>query len=146
MGLSLVTGGSGFIGGHLVAALAERGERVRILDTAPPRNPPPGVTVLRGSVLDREAVEAACDGVDQVFHLAAIAQLWHQDRSMFESVNRGGTRLVLEAAMTSGVRRFVHCSTESVLIGGRGGQPVDERSDPGLEAMAGPYCRSKYLA
>lgn len=146
VGLSLVTGGSGFIGGHLVTALAERGERVRVLDVAPPEALPPGVTVVQGSVLDRAAVERALDGVDRVFHLAAVAQLWHRDRSVFERVNRGGTRTVLEAAAQAGVRRFVHCSTESVLAAGGGGRPVDERSDPGLEAMAGPYCRSKYLA
>jgi dihydroflavonol-4-reductase len=143
VGLSLVTGGSGFIGSHLVAALAERGERVRILDITLPNEPPPGVTVLHGSILDRKAVTTACEGVERVFHLAAIAQLWQHDRSVFESVNRRGTQIVLEAAAQAGVRRFVHCSTESVLVG-RGS--ADERSDPGLEAMAGPYCRSKYLA
>lgn len=146
MGLSLVTGGSGFIGGHLVAALTERGERVRILDVAAPDAPPPGVTVISGSVLDRDSVARAVDGTDRVFHLAATAQLWHRDWSVFERINLGGTRTVLEAAAQAGVRRFVHCSTESVLHAGRGRRPVDERSDPGLEAMAGPYCRSKYLA
>ena len=143
MGLSLVTGGSGFIGSHLVAALAERGERVRILDTAPSRHTPPGVSVLQGSVLDPAAAAAACDGATRVFHLAAVAQLWQRDRSVFERVNHGGTRTMLAAAARAGVQRFVHCSTESVMIGEG---PVDERCDPGLEAMPGPYCRSKYLA
>ncbi|CAO3424870.1 NAD-dependent epimerase/dehydratase family protein [Azospirillum doebereinerae] len=143
MGLSLVTGGSGFIGSHLVAALVERGERVRILDVTLPNAPPPGVTVLHGSVLDREAVANACEGVSRVFHLAAVAQLWQRDPSVFESVNRDGTRIVLAAAEKAGVSRFVHCSTESVL---NRGASADERSDSGLATMAGPYCRSKYLA
>ncbi|QCG95390.1 NAD-dependent epimerase/dehydratase family protein [Azospirillum sp. TSA2s] len=140
---SLVTGGSGFIGSHLVAALVDRGEHVRILDTAPPRTTRPNVTFLRGSVLDHEAVAEACDGVRQVFHLAAMAQLWHRDPSVFDAVNHGGTRIVLAAAMEAGVRRFIHCSTESVLNHGR---PDNDGSHLGHEAMAGPYCRSKYLA
>ncbi|WP_448191543.1 NAD-dependent epimerase/dehydratase family protein [Azospirillum sp. sgz301742] len=144
MGLSLVTGGSGFIGGHLVAALAERGERVRILDMSLPREPPPGVTALQGSVLDREAVTTACEGVERVFHLAAVAQLWQRDRSVFERVNRGGTQIMLEAAAKADVRRFVHCSSQSVLIDGGA---MDNPSGPEeQEVLAGPYCRSKYLA
>ncbi|MFP5517599.1 MAG: NAD-dependent epimerase/dehydratase family protein [Alphaproteobacteria bacterium] len=140
---SLVTGGSGFIGSHLVAALVERGEHVRILDTALPRDLLPNVTFLHGSVLDQETVARACDGVRQVFHLAATAQLWHRDPSVFDAVNHGGTRTVLAAAAKAGVRRFVHCSTESVL---NGREPVDDDSNPRIETMAGPYCRSKYLA
>ncbi|HYG88341.1 MAG TPA: NAD-dependent epimerase/dehydratase family protein [Azospirillum sp.] len=146
MGVTLVTGGSGFIGSHLVAALAERGERVRILDIALPYAPLPGVAFTQGSVLDRDAVGCAFEGVDRVFHLAAVSHLWQRDRTVFERVNQCGTRVVLEAAARAGVRRFVHCSTEAVLIGRTGSQPVDECTDPGLEAMAGPYCRSKYLA
>lgn len=140
---SLVTGGSGFIGSHLVEALVGRGERVRILDTAPPRELLPNATFLHGSVLDHEAAARACDGVRQVFHLAAMAQLWHRDPSVFDAVNHGGTRIMLAAAAKAGVRRFVHCSTESVL---NGREAVDDGFNPGLEAMAGPYCRSKYLA
>ncbi|MHA7065687.1 NAD-dependent epimerase/dehydratase family protein [Azospirillum argentinense] len=148
MGITLVTGGCGFIGGHLVAALAARGERVRILDLQdPPDGLPPGVEVQRGSILDAAAVARALEGVERVHHLAAVATLWDRDPTVFDRVNRQGTRVVLDAAArTPGLQRFIHCSTEAVMIGHPPPRRLDERADPGLEALAGPYCRSKYLA
>jgi len=146
MAITLVTGGSGFIGSHLVAALVERGERVRILDLDAPSLPVPGVDVVRGSVLDPRAVDRAFQGVGCVFHLAAIADLWQPDRAAFARVNQGGTRAVLQAAAKAGVRRFVHCSTGATLVGRTGPSPVDEHTDPGIGGMMGPYCRSKYRA
>ncbi|OYD80869.1 NAD-dependent epimerase/dehydratase family protein [Azospirillum brasilense] len=148
MGITLVTGGSGFIGGHLVAALAARGERVRILDRQePPEDTPPGVEFWRGSILDPAAVTRALDGVERVHHLAAVATLWDRDPTVFDRVNRQGTRVLLDAAARApGLTRFVHCSTEAVMIGHPPPRRLDERADPGLEALAGPYCRSKYRA
>ncbi|NUB19429.1 NAD-dependent epimerase/dehydratase family protein, partial [Azospirillum formosense] len=76
MGTTLVTGGSGFIGGHLVAALAARGERVRILDLQdPPDGLPPDVEVRQGSILDAAAVARALEGVERVHHLAAASRM-----------------------------------------------------------------------
>ncbi|MDQ2104689.1 NAD-dependent epimerase/dehydratase family protein [Azospirillum isscasi] len=152
MGITLVTGGSGFIGGHLVAALAARGERVRILDRQDPPDPlPPGVEFRRGSILDEAAVARALDGVERVYHLAAVALLWDRDPAVFDRVNRQGTRVLLDAAARApGLRRFIHCSTEAVMIGHppprRLPPRLNEDADPGLEALAGPYCRSKYRA
>ena len=148
MKITLVTGGSGFIGGHLVAALAARGERVRIFDRQnPPGELPPGVEFRRGSILDAAAVAHALEGVERVHHLAAVATLWDCDPTVFDRVNRQGTRVLLEAAARApGLRRLVHCSTEAVMIGHPPPRRLDERADPGLEALAGPYCRSKYLA
>ncbi|MBP2314823.1 NAD-dependent epimerase/dehydratase family protein [Azospirillum soli] len=146
MATALVTGGSGFIGGHLVAALTARGERVRILDVCEPANAPPGVEFRHGSILDPEAAARAMEGVEQVFHLAAHAQLWLPDPADFDRVNREGTRIVLDAARRVGVRRFLHCSTEAVLVGAPPARRLDESADPGIEDLAGPYCRSKWLA
>lgn len=152
MGITLVTGGSGFIGGHLVAALAARGERVRILDRQePPHDRPTGVEFHHGSILDAAAVARALEGAVQVYHLAAVATLWDRDPTVFDRVNRQGTMAVLDAAArTPGLRRFLHCSTEAVMIGHppprRPPQRLDESADPGPEALAGAYCRSKYLA
>ena len=119
----LVTGGPGFIGRHLVNALLQEGHRVRLL--ARPRSdlslfPFPvspaaeGVEVFWGQVTDASVVEAAARGVDTVFHLAACARPWARDPREFTAVNVEGTRLVCDAALTLGVRRLVHVSTELV--------------------------------
>lgn len=143
---ALVTGGSGFIGHHLVAALAARGEAVRVLDRRALPAAPAGVEFVEGSVLDRNVVRQALDGVDCVYHLAAIAHLWTPDAHDYARVNRGGTEIVLAAARERNVPRFVHCSTETTLFARRPMGTIDESSSAGLSDMAGPYARSKYRA
>jgi dihydroflavonol-4-reductase len=143
----LVTGGSGFIGRHVVAALLKRGAAVRVLDLADGGAPDPRVDEVRASVLDEPAVRAAVDGVDTVFHLAGIAHLWRRDPADFDRVNRGGTEVVLRAAVRGGAR-VVHCSTESILLPTRrrGMATVHEGIELSLADMPGPYTRSKHLA
>jgi dihydroflavonol-4-reductase len=145
--LALVTGGSGFLGQYLVSALAARGHAVRIFDRAPPVRLPPRAEFVQGSVLDRGRVMRALDDVTHVYHLAAIPHLWAADRRDFDRVNVGGTRTMLDAAKQRGVERFVHCSTESILLPPRGGdRAIDESVALDLTDMPGPYTRSKYLA
>ncbi len=142
----LVTGGSGFIGHELVAALAGRAE-VRVLDPVSPTQLPFGAEYICGSVLDPATVLRALDGVTCVYHLAALANLWARDRADFDRINHVGTEVVLGAARERRVTRFVHCSSEVVLVGARRpSRTVDERVMPELADMAGPYSRSKYLA
>jgi dihydroflavonol-4-reductase len=147
MTLVLVTGGSGFIGRYLVEALAARGDSVRVLDLSPPEAGANGVEYMHGSVSDRSACEAAVEGVDVVYHLAGIAHLWRRDKEDFDRINRRGTETMLEAAATARVGRFIHCSTESILLPRRRHhRAIDESAPPALEDMPGPYTRSKYLA
>ena len=147
MSRSLVTGGAGFIGQHLVRALAVRGDFVRVLDRAAPPERLAGVEFVQASVLDRAAVDRALDGIDCVYHLAAIAHLWVADRADFDRVNRIGTETVLSAARQRAVRRFVHCSTEAVLLPAhRAGTMIDETVSVDPAELAGPYTRSKYFA
>jgi dihydroflavonol-4-reductase len=144
---SLVTGGSGFIGSHLVDVLVARGHAVRIFDCKPPTMLPPGVEFARGTILDAAAVQHAMQGTDLVFHLAGIAHLWTDDARAFDDINWRGTEMVLSAAARCGIRRIVHCSSETVLMPRRGGAAtVDETATLGLADMAGPYARSKYRA
>jgi len=141
----LVTGGNGFIGRPLVAALSKRGDRVRVLDVADGHAP--GIEYLRGSVDDRGAVDDALDGIDCVYHLAGIPHFWRRDKADFDRVNRGGTEVVLAAAAARRTPRVVHCSTESILLPKqRNGAHVDESAKPALADMPGPYTRSKFLA
>ncbi len=143
----LVTGGSGFLGQYLVAALVGRSQFVRILDPATPSLLPAGVEYMRGSVLDRADVQRALDGITCVYHLAGMAHLWTADRADFDRVNCIGTEIMLAEARKKAVGRFLHCSTEVVLLPPqRRDRPIDETIALDLNDMAGPYSRSKYLA
>ena len=142
----LVTGGNGFIGTHLVSALVARGRDVRVLDVQPPPRALPQVEYVRGSVLDRDLVHRAMDGVHDVYHLAGLPGMWMPRKSDFHTVNCGGTEIVVEKARKHGVRRFLHCSTESILFRAvlADDCPADEAMPP--DDMPGPYTRSKMLA
>ncbi len=148
MSVDLVTGGSGFIGRHVVTALQARGAQVRVLDLAPPEDLPANVEFVAGSILDPQRLEAAMTGVRHVYHLAGIAKLWSRDRSDFERINAGGTAMVLRAAAARRVERVVHCSTEAILLPKRRGAAalIDESVQPVLADMPGPYTRSKLKA
>ena len=145
-GASLVTGGGGFIGRHLVRNLMERGERVRVLDISDGAGLPRAVEFQRGSITDRDAVERALDGMDRLYHLAADPNLWLPDEAQFLAVNLEGTRNVLAAAARHDLERVVYTSTESILRGRRGGGVMDESTCAKLTDMPGPYCKSKFLA
>src|SRR5258705_1781939 len=146
--IDLVTGGSGFIGRHVVAALLRRGANVRVLDLAPPADLAAEVEFVPGSILDPERLDAAMTNVRRVYHLAGIAKLWARDRSDFDRVNAGGTALVLRAAAAHRVERVIHCSTEAILLPGNRGADalIDETVQPELSEMPGPYTRSKLAA
>jgi dihydroflavonol-4-reductase len=146
---SLVTGGAGFIGQHLVRQLATAGEEVRVLDLQIQGHYTKNVEFFQGSILDEPLLSRALKEVDYVYHLAANAQLWAPDPDDFMRPNYRGTQLVMGAACRSGVKRIVYTSTESILgsYRQRPNGPIDERTPlPPLSGMPGPYARSKWLA
>jgi len=143
---TLVTGGSGFIGQQLVALLAQ-GRRVRVLDLRPPACAPPGAQYVKGSVLDPALVQEALDDVEEVYHLAALPGMWVPHKEDFHDVNCRGTEVVINAARKRGVRRFLHCSTESILFSSSSTEAVITEQICGtLDEMPGAYTRSKLLA
>jgi dihydroflavonol-4-reductase len=149
--VNLVTGGSGFIGRHLVRLLAERGENVRVLDPRPFDGAPTGIDMRLGSILDKAALSAAMAGATRVFHLAGNPNLWAANPEVFHEINYEGTCRVLEAANWGGIARFIHTSTESILKkinAPRGARAalIDERVSLSVDDVPGPYCRSKYRA
>jgi UDP-glucose 4-epimerase len=112
----LVTGGSGFIGSHVVDKLRARGHTPVIYDLRPSPwhlDPDDPVDTVLGSITDREALERALHSCDAVAHLAAVADVndVHASPEDAERVNARGTVTVLEAARRAGVKRIVYAST-----------------------------------
>ncbi len=111
----LVTGGSGFIGRHVVSTLAAAGAHVRVVDLQ--AHPDPGVEIVRGDIADPEVIEAAFDGgFDGVVHLAAVTSVLRsvQRPELTYQTNVAGTHRVLEGARSAGVRALVFASTNAV--------------------------------
>jgi len=143
----LVTGGSGFIGQHLVATLVASGRQTRVLDLRSPGRAVATAQYIRGSVLDRELVGQTLDGVDEVYHLAGLPGMWAARKDDFHDVNCRGTEVVISAARKRGIARLLHCSTESILFrSAPGGGVGAEDTLLSAEDMPGPYTRSKLLA
>ncbi len=109
----LLTGGTGFLGGHVALSLREAGHRVALLARRPEAaaDMGGGFEIVAGDLLDREAVRHAVAGRDAVVHLAGVVKRWVPDRTLFERVNVGGTRGLIDAALAAGVGRIVYCSS-----------------------------------
>jgi UDP-glucose 4-epimerase len=147
--ISLVTGGAGFIGSHLTAALLARGDAVRVLDNFSTGNAENlqgldgDLQVITGDLRDREVVEQAVRGVDQVFHQAAFVSVpaSMKDPETCHQVNVQGTLNLLQAAREAGVRRLVLASSAAVY-GENEHLPLDESQPPD---PVSPYAASKLI-
>lgn len=143
---AFVTGGSGFVGGRLIAALRARGDEVRALarsDSAREAVRAAGAEPVDGDLSDVGALQRGMAGCDVVFHAAAVVKMWGP-REEFVEANVRGTERVLEAARAAGVKRLVHVSTESVLLEGPALVNVDEtRPLPPPEDVIGLYPSTK---
>lgn len=141
----LVTGATGFLGGHVCTALLERGVAVRGLVRRAGALLPAGVEMATaGGLDDRAALRAALQGVEGVIHLAARV---HQpaapgDDAAFRAVNVDGTRTLLEEAIAAGARDFVFASSVKA-VGERSDAPWDESTPP---APLDAYGRTKLEA
>ena len=128
----LVTGGTGFLGKHLLAMLARRGERVRVLSrAATPELDELGVEVCAGSLLDADVLARALRGVDRVYHLAGLVSRDPDAAAEMYRVHVDGTRALLDAAAAAKVRRVVVASTSGTIA-------VSERADE-IATESSPY-------
>jgi dihydroflavonol-4-reductase len=146
--LTVVTGGAGFIGSHLVDQLVVSGQQVRVIERpgANVDHLPAAVEIFFVDIRDRAGLVRALENARWVYHLAANPHLWARDRREFEQVNYEGTKNVLDASLESGALRILHTSTESILTKAAMTGPIDENIEISLSDAVGPYCRSKLLA
>jgi dihydroflavonol-4-reductase len=145
----LVTGGTGFIGHHVVRRLCAVGFAVRVLarptsSSALLEGLP--VEVVSGDLTDPTSLRPAVQGCSAVFHVAADYRLWAaQPQELYRS-NVEGTEQLLRAAREAGTERFVYTSTVGTLAFSRNGKPATEESVADLAKLAGHYKRSKFMA
>jgi UDP-N-acetylglucosamine/UDP-N-acetyl-alpha-D-glucosaminouronate 4-epimerase len=143
----LVTGGAGFIGSHLARALVERGDRVRVLDNLSTGNLDnlaaigKGVEFIQGDLVNPSDVARALEGVEVVFHQAALASV---PRSVDAPLDTNascvtGTVTLLDEARKAGVRRVVYAGSSSVY----GDQPIPEKHERLLPMPLSPYAAAK---
>jgi dihydroflavonol-4-reductase len=143
-----VTGGTGFIGAHLVRALKARGHEVRCLVRPGSRRDNLSgldVELQPGDLLDRESLRTGMQGCEVVYHCAADYRLYG-DRGAIIRHNVDGTRNVLSVAEAARVRRIVYTSSVGALGTREDGNPADETTPVGLDDMVGGYKISKFLA
>ena len=147
----LVTGGAGFIGGHLVDALIDLGARVTVIDdlsgsdashiSALLEHHPDRVRFIRGSILDPVAMGAAAEGARFVFHLAAVCSVPRsiEDPARSWVVNATGTMRVLSAAHKGGAARVIYSASSSAY----GDAPTLPKSEDMPPDPRSPYAASK---
>ena len=146
---TLVTGGTGFLGSHVVRALAERGDELRLL--VRPTSRLDGVAGIEferasGDVVDRESVRRAMEGVQRVFHVAGITSMRVRDRERVFEVNVTGARHVFEEAQRAGVGRVVHTSSVGAIGPARRGGTADESQPFTGGRLGNTYINSKHEA
>jgi dihydroflavonol-4-reductase len=149
VGKTLVTGGTGFLGTHVVRALAERGDELRLLVRR-------GSTLdhlsdlelerAGGDVTDRRAVRRAMEGVDRVFHLAGTTSMRPDNRGAVFNVNVKGTRIVLEEALAAKVKRAIHTSSVAAIGPAKPHGTADESQPFSIGHLGIAYANSKHEA
>src|SRR6185436_9572647 len=144
----LVTGGTGFVGSHLVRVLLERGEYPRCLVRSTSRRDNlEGLDIefVTGDLRDLDSLRQAVRGARVVYHCAADYRLWCKDPNEMYQNNVEGSNNVMQAAFDESVERVVYTSTVGCLGLNADGQPADETTPVTIEEMIGDYKRSKFL-
>jgi dihydroflavonol-4-reductase len=149
MGKTLVTGGTGFLGSHVVRALAKRGDDLRLLvRKSSVLEHLSGIDFDRvtGDVGDRRSVRRAMKDAHRVFHVAGVTSMRPQDRERVFEINVGGTRNVLEEALRADVERVVFTSSVAAIGPAKRERTADERQQFTAGGLGIAYINSKHEA
>jgi dihydroflavonol-4-reductase len=147
--MDLVTGGTGFVGAHVVRALVAKGRSVRCLARAESRRDNLeglAVEVVVGDLTDPASLARALSGVQTLYHVAADYRLWARDPQELYRSNAGGTENILAAAAAAGVAKVVYTSSVAALGLNDDGSPGDETTRVVRDRIIGHYKKSKYDA
>lgn len=144
--MNLVTGATGHIGNVLVRLLLERGEKIRAM-IMPGEDPTPlnglDMEIIEADVLDYQSLLKAFEHIDVVYHLAGIISILPGKDHMLQAVNVIGTRNVIQAARSTGVRRLVYTSSIHALRRVPDGVLIDEKVPYDIEHAISSYDSSK---
>jgi dihydroflavonol-4-reductase len=146
---TLVTGGTGFVGAHVVRALLRRDRRIRCLvrrdgDRRNLAGLP--IEIVEGDLGEPASLQQALRGCRELFHCAADYRLFARDARELYRVNVDGTDDLFRAAAAAGVERVVYTSSVGTLPTSDDGPPVDERAPPNRKGLIGHYKKSKFDA
>jgi dihydroflavonol-4-reductase len=141
----LVTGASGFVGGHVARALARAGYRVRGLTRQPPSSIPgdPPIEWLIGDLRNPDDRTRALSGMRGVVHCASWVSLGSDVNGEGRATNVEATRGLIEQGISAGVERFVYTSTLWTVGAGSAERPADEDAEWNLDVVRSPYCDTK---
>ncbi len=142
----LITGATGYLGGHVAARLRSAGHTILAL-ARPGRESsvPPGCLAVTGDVLDSASLDRALEGCDALVHMAALVKMWVRDRREFDRVNVEGLAAVLNAAQRRRVRRIL-CTSTIGALGPTGPAPRDETFERSEFRFRTEYERTKWVA
>ena len=145
----LITGATGFIGNHVTRLCLERGDDVRVMVMpGEDRSPLQGMDVefVEGNLLDSESLVRAVQGVQQLYHLAALFAIWTKDPDLHFKINVDGARSMMEAAKAAGVEKIVFTSSVAAIgIVGNGGFATEETAFNSWP-WASEYILSKFIS
>jgi dihydroflavonol-4-reductase len=143
----LVTGGAGLLGSKLIEQLLAQGKRVTAIYNNTPLsfNGAAGLTTIQCNILDVAGLEAVMQGIEQVYHCAAIVTFDPKKQQQLFKINVDGTANIVNAAIDAGVKKIVHVSSVAALGRIREGQTITEAMNWTEETSNSNYGKSKYL-
>jgi dihydroflavonol-4-reductase len=145
---AFVTGGTGFVGSHVLRSLLKEGYKVTVLVR---ENSNLGnvrgleIDIVKGDLNDPN-IWKSMQNCNYLFHVAAHYSLWQKERHLLYDHNVEGTRNILAAAQKAGIERTVYTSSVAAIGVGKFGQVVDENHQTPAEKLVGDYKKSKFLA
>jgi len=143
----LVTGSAGLLGNEVVHQLLQQGKAVKIMynQTVPALAGQPDITAVQCNLLDVVGLETLMEGVEQVYHCAAVVSFNPRQKHELFKINVEGTANIVNAAINAGVQKMVHVSSVAAMGRLRQGQTVTEAMHWTEETSNSQYGKSKYL-